>query len=352
MTALLDVRNLTKHFPVRKGWLIEREVGRVRAVDGVSFTIQRGETLALVGESGCGKSTTGRLVLRLIEPTSGEVRLDGEVLADLSGEALRRLRRRMQIVFQDPYASLNPRLTVGDTIAEPLLLHGVGSTAAERRLKVAELLGLVGLRAEHARRYPHEFSGGQRQRVGIARALAAGPDLIVADEPVSALDLSIRAQVVNLLADLRQRLGLSYLFISHDLAVVRHLADRTAVMYLGRIVELAETAQLFARPRHPYTRALLSAALPPQPGRQRPPVALEGDVPSPLNPPSGCAFHPRCPLADARCRQEAPAMVDGVACHHADAQAALPMPPRVGNERLHRLHQFFRTATQSATSSV
>jgi oligopeptide/dipeptide ABC transporter ATP-binding protein len=347
MTApLLVARDLVKHYPVRKGWLLQRQVGAVKAVDGVSFEVQRGETLALVGESGCGKSTTGRLVLRLIEPTAGSISLDGQDLAGLPHGELRRLRQRMQIVFQDPYASLNPRMTVGDTIAEPLTLH---SRAPGRRAeRVAELLDLVGLRPEHARRYPHEFSGGQRQRIGIARALASEPDLIVADEPVSALDLSIRAQVVNLLAELRQRLRLSYLFISHDLAVVRHLADRTAVMYLGRIVEIAATADLFAAPRHPYTRALLSAVLPPEPGRNRPVVTLDGDVPSAHAPPPGCAFHPRCPLASARCAVEAPALRDGVACHHAGAVAATPSHAPAGNPRLDQLHRFFRTPAHAS----
>ena len=318
MTApLLDVAGLVKHFPVRQG-LFGFESGRVRAVDGVSFALREGETLALVGESGCGKSTVGRLLLRLIEPTAGTVRFRGEDIAGFDAARLRRFRRDAQIVFQDPYASLNPRMTVAQMLEEPLAIHAL-RPPARRRDRAVELLELVGLKAEHARRYPHEFSGGQRQRLGIARALAVEPRLIVCDEPVSALDVSIQAQVVNLLADLQARLGLAYVFIAHDLAVVRHIATRVAVMYLGRIVELAPTDDVFARPRHPYTQALLSAVPVPDPAAARRRLILEGDVPSPIAPPPGCHLHPRCPHARERCRAEAPEPVaaDGhaVSCH-------------------------------------
>ncbi len=304
---ILDAENLSKHYPVAGGL--------VRAVDGVSFSLARGETLALVGESGCGKSTTARLVLRLIEPSTGQVVFDGEDITALPAKRLKSFRRRAQIVFQDPYASLNPRLRVGETIAEPMQVHGLGS-AAEQRARVEELLGLVGLAPFHAQRYPHEFSGGQRQRIGIARALAVQPELVVCDEPVSALDVSIQAQVVNLLKDLQAKFGLSYLFIAHDLGVVKHMADRVAVMYLGKIVEMADKQQIFARPLHPYTRALLAAIPHPDPalrGRVKP---LGGDLPSPLNPPAGCRFHTRCAFASERCRRDEPALLDGVACHH------------------------------------
>ena len=319
MSGLLQVEGLAKHYPV-KGGLLGGNGGMVRAVDGVSFSIARGETLALVGESGCGKSTTARLVLRLIEPSAGTVRFDG---VEVSGKAeLRALRRRVQVVFQDPYASLNPRLRVGDAIAEPMEVHGVGN-AASRAARVKELLGLVGLAPFHAQRYPHEFSGGQRQRIGIARALAVQPELVVCDEPVSALDVSIQAQVVNLLKDLQSRLGLSYLFIAHDLAVVRHMADRVAVMYLGQIVETAPKRALFAAPMHPYTRALLAAIPHPDPRRRRGVTPLGGDVPSPMNPPPGCRFHTRCPHAQAICREQPPPLREvapghASACHFAE----------------------------------
>jgi oligopeptide/dipeptide ABC transporter ATP-binding protein len=319
--SLLEVENLAKHYPVRRGLIIGRSVGTVRAVDGISFTLARGETLALVGESGCGKSTTARLVLRLIDPSAGIVRFEGVDITDLAGEPLRKLRRRMQIVFQDPFASLNPRMTVGEILEEPLIVHGIG-TKAERRARVNSLLGLVGLAPYHAQRYPHEFSGGQRQRVGIARALAVEPSLIVCDEPVSALDVSIQAQVVNLLKDLQVRLGLSYLFIAHDLAVVKHMADRVAVMYLGQIVELATKDALFATPRHPYTRTLMAAIPRPDPHRDTHRQIPGGDVPSPMNPPDGCRFHTRCPFVIDRCRTEMPVLTewgDGhmAACHRA-----------------------------------
>ena len=300
--VLLKVENLAKHF------------GAVRAVDGVSFEVAAGETLALVGESGCGKSTAGRLALRLLEPTAGKVWFEGEDLATLGEAALRARRRSMQIIFQDPYGSLNPRMTVGEMLEEPLVLHGLHPGKTRERVK--DLLNLVGLAPEHAGRYPHEFSGGQRQRIGIARALAVEPKLIVCDEPVSALDVSIQAQVINLLQDLRRRLGLAYIFIAHDLAVVRHIATRVAVMYLGKIVELSGKNELFERPRHPYTQALLSAIPVPEPGANRGRIVLEGDVPSPIDPPSGCRFRTRCSHAQARCAAEEPVLQDGVACHY------------------------------------
>ena len=320
MTALLETEDLSRHFRARDG------KGVVRAVDGVSFHIDSGETLAMVGESGCGKSTTGRLVLRLLEPTGGAVRFEGEDLLRLRPEAMRRRRRDMQIVFQDPYASLNPRLNVGEIIAEPLQVHGMAPTRAALRDRVAQLLEQVGLTAEHAARSPRQFSGGQRQRIGIARAIAVNPKLVVADEPVSALDVSVQGQIVTLLQDLQARLGIAYLFIAHDLAVVRHIAHRVAVMYLGRIVETAPAEQLFAAPSHPYTQALLSAVPEPDPDAPRNRIILQGDLPSPLDVPSGCSFRTRCPIAQPVCAGGKPPVLTIGANHTAACHFARPFP--------------------------
>jgi len=315
---ILRVSDLAKHFPVRRG-LLQRTVGKIKAVDGVSFSLLAGETLCLVGESGCGKSTVGRLILRLIDPTSGTITFNGENISALPRKQMRCTRKSLQIVFQDPYASLNPRLTAGTIIGEPLE-NFARLPRSQREARVKELLFRVGLGAEAAHKYPFEFSGGQRQRLGIARALALSPLLIVADEPVSALDVSVQAQVLNLMTDLKAELGLAYLFISHDLGVVEHMADRVAVMYLGRIVEIGNRQHIFSHPRHPYTRALISAQPLPDPQAKRERIVLEGDVPSALTPPSGCHFHTRCPFAFARCRSEYPALreADGAhqfACH-------------------------------------
>ena len=328
-TPLLAVRDLKVWFPITEGMLLERHVGDVRAVDGVSFELRRGETLGLVGESGCGKSTTGRAIVRLYKPTEGSILFDGQDISTVDGKELQHLRRRFQMIFQDPYASLNPRMTAGNTVGEPLDVQGVG-TKDSRRERVRELLSTVGLNPDYAERYPHEFSGGQRQRIGVARALALDPDLIVADEPISALDVSIQAQVINLLERLQDRLGLTYLFIAHDLSVVRHISDRIAVMYLGRIVELAPSRELNTRPLHPYSVALLSAVPIPDPKveRRRRRIILKGDVPSPVNPPSGCHFHTRCWLRERlgnpeQCSAEIPLLRTlstghEVACHFAE----------------------------------
>ena len=323
--ALLEVENLVKQFAADRN-LFGRPTAFVKAVDGVSFRVDAGETLALVGESGCGKSTVSRLALRLIEPDAGRIRFEGRDLLALDANELRAFRRQAQIIFQDPYASLNPRMTVGQILSEPLALHNLVPQAG-RRARVEEILTLVGLEPRFARRYPHEFSGGQRQRIAIARALAVEPKLIICDEPVSALDVSIRSQILNLLRDLQQRLGLSYIFVSHDLAVVKHIADRVAVMNLGSIVETAETQALFAAPRHPYSRALLSAIPVPRPRAKRSRMLLQGEMPSALNPPNGCRFHTRCPFAIDRCRIEAPLLVSDASGHATACHRVAELPP-------------------------
>ena len=319
----MEVKNLSKTFPI-KGGIFSREVASVKAVTEVSLTIKKGETLGLVGESGCGKSTLGRCIIRLIDPTEGQVFFEGQDITKLKGETLRALRKRMQIIFQDPYASLNPRMNIGSIVGEPLLIHKIGVTKKERLDRVQELLELVGLRKEAVNRYPHEFSGGQRQRIGIARALAVNPELIVCDEPVSALDVSIQAQVINLLMDLQQKFGLTYLFIAHDLKVVEHISNRVAVMYLGRIVETAGADELYKNPQHPYTQALLSAIPVPVVGRKSNRIILQGDVPSPVDPPSGCHFNPRCPIAEEQCRKKDPLLKKTTPEHEA---RCLKVPP-------------------------
>jgi peptide/nickel transport system ATP-binding protein/oligopeptide transport system ATP-binding protein len=311
--AMLEVSDLVKHYPVRSG-ILRRAVGTVHAVDGVSFAVGVGETLGLVGESGCGKSTVARSILRLVEPTSGSIRIDGRDITHLGKAELRPIRRSMQIIFQDPFASLNPRMTAGDIVGEPLMVHGIAA-GGEKRERVAELFEQVGLRPDQMQNYPHQFSGGQRQRICIARALSLGPRLIVCDEPVSALDVSIQAQVINLLIDLQRKHDFSYLFIAHDLAVVAHISHRVAVMYLGRIVEIAGKAELFANPRHPYTQALLASVPVADPRRKSLKPLVDGDVPSPINPPSGCAFHTRCRYAMERCRVETPVLAE-IGSHH------------------------------------
>jgi peptide/nickel transport system ATP-binding protein/oligopeptide transport system ATP-binding protein len=322
MTSLLDVKNLNMHFPIRGG-LFKRPVGSVYAVNDVSFQLEEGETFGIVGESGCGKSTLGRALVRIYEPTSGDIFFRGQNIAHLKAEGLKDFRKEIQMVFQDPYASLNPRKPIYEILEEPFLLHGLGS-AAERKKQVEELMQLVGLRASDMNKFPHEFSGGQRQRIGIARALALRPSLIVCDEAVSALDVSIQAQIINLLMDLQKQLKLTYIFISHDLNVVRYISDRVAVMYLGRLMEVAESATMYKNPAHPYTRALLASAPKPDPRRTMKPAVLEGDVPSPSRPPSGCPFHTRCPYTIAICKEQLPALLPlgtdnkhRVACHRA-----------------------------------
>ncbi len=318
---LVQVRGLVKHFPITRGILIQKRVGAVQAVDGVSFDVRRGETLGIVGETGCGKSTTARLIMRLLDATAGEVRFDGQDITHLTGARLKAIRREMQMIFQDPYSSLNPRKTVGSIIGQPFAIHGLEQGKGERRRAVQELMETVGLNPEHYNRYPHEFSGGQRQRIGVARALALKPKLLIADEPVSALDVSIQAQVLNLLRDMQRRLGLTLVFIAHDLSVVRHMCDRVAVMYLGKIVEIGPSDALYGFPRHPYTGALLSAVPVADPAaRMDERRLLSGDVPSPANPPSACRFHTRCPKAQERCSAEEPPLEDKqtgtqAACH-------------------------------------
>jgi len=314
MNSLLEVKNLSKRFPILGG-IFSREVASVKAVTDVSLSIKKGETLGLVGESGCGKSTLGRCIIRLLDPSGGNIVYDGKEITTLKGFDLRAMRRRMQIIFQDPYASLNPRMTVGSIISEPLQIHKIGETKKDRRGRVQELLELVGLRKEALQRYPHEFSGGQRQRIGIARALAVNPEFIVCDEPVSALDVSIQAQIINLLMDLQQKLELTYLFIAHDLKVVEHISSRVAVMYLGRVVEMASADDLYKNPQHPYTQALLSAIPVPRVGTKKQRVILQGDVPSPVTPPSGCHFNPRCPIAIAECKVKDPKLKSTTTAH-------------------------------------
>jgi oligopeptide/dipeptide ABC transporter ATP-binding protein len=336
--ALVEVTDLVKHFPVRGG-VLQRTIAWVQAVDGVNLVVRRGETVGLVGESGCGKTTVGRLILRLIDATSGTIKIDGTDITNLRGAALRPFRRRMQIVFQDPFASLDPRVPIADSIGEGLRIHGIG-TPKEQRDKVRRMMDLVGLQPYHAKRYPHEFSGGQRQRIGIARALVLEPDLVVCDEPVSALDVSIQAQVLNLLKSLQRELGLTYLFIAHNMGVVEHISDRVAVMYLGKVAEIADRRELFRDPEHPYTQALLSAVPMPDPSLRRTRIILRGDVPSPVNPPSGCRFHPRCPLREELgnpdiCATTEPALLPAdssphaVACHFRGAGAQVA--PEVAN---------------------
>lgn len=327
---LIEVKDLKMYFPVTKGIVLRRKIGDVKAVDGLTFSIRKGETLGLVGESGCGKSTTGRALIQLYKPTTGEVIFHGTDLTKLPPEQMRQMRRKVQMIFQDPYASLNPRMTVGDIIAEPIVVHNLRKGKEAVRERVQELLKLVGLNPYFINRYPHEFSGGQRQRIGIARALAVEPEFVVCDEPVSALDVSIQAQILNLLEDLQNQLGLTYLFIAHGLAAVKHISDRVAVMYLGKIVEIAAGSQLYQAPTHPYTQALLSAVPIPDPvlERTRARIILTGDVPSPLNPPSGCRFHTRCPIAAEHCKQEEPELKDiggghMVSCHRSSEAVAL-----------------------------
>jgi peptide/nickel transport system ATP-binding protein/oligopeptide transport system ATP-binding protein len=333
-TPLIEVRNLVKHFPIRRGVIFQRQIGAVKAVDNVSFEVRRGETLGLVGETGCGKSTTARLLVRLLDPTSGEILFDGEDIAKRQGDSLKALHRDMQMIFQDPYSSLNPRKTIGSIIAEPFVIHGLLKGGGQRKQRVRELMDRVGLNPEHYNRYPHEFSGGQRQRIGVARAIALEPKLLVADEPVSALDVSIQAQVLNLLLGLQRDMGLTLIFIAHDLSVVRHMCDRVAVMYLGKVCELAPSDELYGFPRHPYTGALMSAVPVPDPsGGKRERQLLTGDVPSPANPPKACRFHTRCSKAQGICSSEEPVLEDKggstrAACHfpltHDEVRRLLP----------------------------
>jgi peptide/nickel transport system ATP-binding protein/oligopeptide transport system ATP-binding protein len=342
VSTLIEVRELVKHFPIKKGIVIQRQIGAVKAVDGVSFDVEQGETLGIVGETGCGKSTTARLLCRLMDPTSGTVSFQGKNVAEQKGDALKALHRDMQMVFQDPYSSLNPRKTVGSIISDPFVIHNLYTGSGERKKRVQELMDRVGLNPEHYNRYPHEFSGGQRQRIGVARAIALEPKLLIADEPVSALDVSIQAQVLNLLRDLQRELGLTLIFIAHDLSVVRHMCDRVAVMYLGKVVELASSDVLYTTPRHPYTGALLSAVPVADPtGGKRERQLLTGDVPSPANPPSACRFHTRCPKAQPLCSDREPMLETkaggGVAaCHYplTDEEVATRLPAALTRQRV------------------
>jgi peptide/nickel transport system ATP-binding protein len=345
-TNLVEVRDLVKHFPIKRGVILQRQVGAVKAVDGVSFDVKQGETLGIVGETGCGKSTTARLLCRLMEPTSGSITFDGRDVGAQKGDDLKALHRDMQMVFQDPYSSLNPRKSVGSIIADPFVIHGLYGGDGERKRRVQDLMDRVGLNPEHYNRYPHEFSGGQRQRIGVARAIALEPKLLIADEPVSALDVSIQAQVLNLLRQLQRDMGLTLVFIAHDLSVVRHMCDRVAVMYLGRIVEMADSDILYSMPRHPYTGALLSAVPVPDPsGGTQQRQLLSGDVPSPANPPSACRFHTRCPKAQAKCSQDDPPLerkAGGTvaACHFplTDDEVALRLPVALTHRRAEPEH--------------
>jgi oligopeptide transport system ATP-binding protein len=341
MTNLIEVRDLVKHFPIKRGLIFQRTIGAVKAVDGVSFDVKQGETLGIVGETGCGKSTTARLLCRLMDPTSGSISFDGRDVGAQKGDDLKALHRDMQMVFQDPYSSLNPRKTVGSIIADPFVIHGLHTGGGERKRRVQELMDRVGLNPEHYNRYPHEFSGGQRQRIGVARAIALEPKLLVADEPVSALDVSIQAQVLNLLRELQREMGLTLIFIAHDLSVVRHMCDRVAVMYLGKVVEMADSDVLYSQPRHPYTGALLSAVPVPDPsGGHRQRQLLTGDVPSPANPPRACRFHTRCPKAQPKCSEDEPLLEPKpggtiAACHYplTDEEIAARLPPALTRHR-------------------
>jgi peptide/nickel transport system ATP-binding protein/oligopeptide transport system ATP-binding protein len=341
MTPLIEVKDLTKHFPIKQGIVFQRQIGAVKAVDGVSFDVAHGETLGIVGETGCGKSTTARLLCRLMDPTSGTITFDGRDVGAQKGDGLKALHRDMQMIFQDPYSSLNPRKTIGSIISEPFVIHGLHGGGGERKRQVQALMDRVGLNPEHYNRYPHEFSGGQRQRIGVARAIALEPKLLVADEPVSALDVSIQAQVLNLLRELQREMGLTLIFIAHDLSVVRHMCDRVAVMYLGKIVEIASSDVMYSQPRHPYTGALLSAVPVPDPtGGKRKRELLSGDVPSPANPPRACRFHTRCPKAQAKCSEDEP-LLEGkrggsiAACHFplTDEEIATRLPVALSKQR-------------------
>jgi peptide/nickel transport system ATP-binding protein/oligopeptide transport system ATP-binding protein len=359
VTPLVEVRDLVKHFPIKRGIIIQRQIGAVKAVDGISFDVEQGETLGIVGETGCGKSTTARLVCRLMDPTSGSIKFGGEEIAHQKGDAMKVMRRDMQMVFQDPYSSLNPRKTVGSIIADPYVIHRMYKGSGERKRRVQDLMDRVGLNPEHYNRYPHEFSGGQRQRIGVARAIALEPKLLIADEPVSALDVSIQAQVLNLLRGLQRDLGLTLIFIAHDLSVVRHMCDRVAVMYLGKVVELSPGDELYSKPRHPYTGALLNAVPVPDPaGGRRERQLLTGDVPSPANPPSACRFHTRCPKAQAICSQDEPQLEPKggaglAACHYplTDEEIATRLPVALGGGGNHSAPAASSVSSSSSSSS-